>query len=229
MGLNVDSQGVIPDSQPDIPEKLNNPANWMTWFRALSAIPICCMAAKGHNMAGPAVIIAAASDAEGKVARWGAHHGKGWLTEFGRKFDPIADKILTVSVAAGTLMGGLGNTGETALTGGILAEQIAVAGIAMVAEKRHPGELHVSKIGKAGICLVFGYLAGINMLNLNLIEQNAGVHNLTSGITTSLGIGSLGVVGLASKGYIKEAFNFGHKHQADTSDIPIPVSDIDSQ
>lgn len=198
--------------QSEIPEQINNPANWMTFGRLIAAPFIGWCAAKGYDITGPAMVIASMSDGEGNVARWGARRGYGWLTEIGRKFDPIADKVLAVSVGLGTFMAGLGNSGETALTGSILAEQIAIAGISMAAEKRHPGELHVSKIGKAGIALVFGYLTGKNMLNFTPVEQNAGAHDVISATTTSLGIGSIGVVGLAMKGYVKSAFHFGRKN-----------------
>jgi len=211
--------------QQDIFEQPFNPANGMTVGRMLAAVPVGIMAAKGHEMAGPAMIVASLSDMEGNVARWGARRGWGWLTEWGRKFDTVADKILAVSVAVGTLIGGLGHTGETVLTGSVLTEQVAVAGIAMIAEKRNPGELHVSKVGKAGICLVFGYLAGKNLISIDSVEQNVGVHDALSATTNSLGFASLGVVALAAKGYIKSAFGFGHKPVAENTELSTLASE----
>lgn len=228
MGLENNQPIIDVPAEYEVAEQLINPANGMTVIRVLASLPTGYYAAKGHDLAGPAMILASATDMEGNVARWGARHGRGWLTEWGRKFDTVADKVLAVSVATGTLIGGLGSTGETALTSSILAEQVAVAGIAIVAEKRNPGELQVPKIGKVGICLVFGYLAGKNLININAIEQNAGVHDVISAATNSLGFASLGVVALAAKGYIKSAFGFVRKPSALDPAIPelVPEPEI---
>lgn len=193
-------------------EQIINPANFMTALRAGSALPIGYMAAKGHEFTGLAMTASAFLDKEGSVARWGVEHGKNWVTEIGRKADPIADKLLAVGVAAGTVAYEVGH-GNPGLTIAILSEQVAIAGLSIYSEKQNPGKLEVGMIGKVGISFVFGYLAAKNLVHFDPIAHNETAREIMNNGANVIGVSALGLVGAAMRGYWRKIKNFRKNKQ----------------
>ena len=80
----------------EVKENIKNVPNFLTLLRAILSIVIIILVILGHPLSTIIVvfIIAALTDAaDGYIAR--KYHQ---VTNFGRKFDPIVDRILTISI-----------------------------------------------------------------------------------------------------------------------------------
>ncbi len=169
--------------------------------RAVGGLALGALLAKGDISASTAIagsLVAAASDAEGSLINWAkkwptkVRDGlRIWPSEQGVKADVIADKLYTVAVLAGGIVGGYIN--KTASV--IVVPEVATAVASVYAKKKLGEDPVVGTEGKLGMIARFGAVASYLVAN-SLAEDSMsskimeGVGHVSTATALALGVAS---------------------------------------